>query len=189
MKLRTGFVSNSSSTSFYFMLNGGKKELLDLIMKYRMFFDFPGPKDINDVFDRGMDAEDLVEAIDKLKFERFVAVNDDDCRGIDDTLYISDLGWAEKEAEKQFHDYMVEAAKEENARVSDSWSDAAHDALDMAGEFRHAQKRGLKNLIRIDMGDNHGDIEGGLVGNAMDCRGNRIRIDKADLMLFTKPNR
>lgn len=180
MKIRTGFVSNSSATSFYFSLNGGKEELLALIMKYRVFFDFDGLKDDDSVFERGMSAEDLVSAIKKLG--RIQSV---------------DIGACVKESEKRLQTYAdrskemrdEESRNENPSRLSDLYDGALRDEMDLLSEFDTSKKRGLRNLIRIDMGDHEGAISGGLVGNVMDYRGRYINIDKKDFRIFTRQNR
>jgi hypothetical protein len=175
MKIRTGFVSNSSATSFYFLLNGGKKELLALIMKYRVFFDFDGDKHDEDVFNRGMDVEDLISAI----------------RGLG-RIKSANVETGIIESRKRVGDYMKRSCEEygENKNSSsEMYYDAAEEECDLLSELERSKEKGLCNMIRIDIGDNDGAISGGIVGNVMDYRGRHINIDKKDFRVFTRQNR
>lgn len=191
MKIRNGFVSNSSATSFYFMLNGGKEELLKLIEKYGVFFDFPGDKEADDVFEQGMDVEDLICALKPLRFR--VCSMEEDEETVDYDSYdvaIISTEWAEKQAMETFERYIKDAVNDKESKgMRDMYKHFAQEQMEAASKVGRARERGLNNLIIIDMGDHSGEIQGGLVGNVMDYRGRDIHIDKEDFMVFTRQNR
>lgn len=49
--------------------------------------------------------------------------------------------------------------------------------------------RGLTTVLVIGFGDNHGAVQGGNVGYAMDYDGRYIDIDSGDLVVFMEQNR
>jgi len=52
-----------------------------------------------------------------------------------------------------------------------------------------AKRKGFTRLLKVDFGDNNGDISGGNIGTAMDYEGRKIRINTSDFIVFTEQNR
>jgi len=56
-------------------------------------------------------------------------------------------------------------------------------------KFQKAKEEGFENVLEMGWGDNHGQISGGNTGMAMDYEGRRIKINADDLIVFTEQNR
>ena len=169
MKKRLGFVSNSSSTSFYFFTKGGGVDkVLECIQrhqeKFRLKTDFEFSPEYS------CTADDVCDAIRGLS-KKLIGVT-------------SLMGEAASDIRQW----------EEDSKSSDSWtSDFAAEYLAEARErlldLENLRSLGFTQALVVGFGDNHGDIEGGNVGNAMDYEGREIRIDDDDFKLRTEQNR
>lgn len=169
MKIRNGFVSNSSSTSFTFCFKGKNiKDLTDLILtKYR------------DSFKRSYDeyhcnALDVVKAIEECIKE---------CVSIDkvilDTMAILEgtLEYTERHKDKKDR-YFIEM----ELRLKQELENKIE-------KLKGIREKGLNSVVIIGFGDNHGDVSGGNIGYAMDYGGRDIDINNDDLVVFAKMDR
>ena len=69
------------------------------------------------------------------------------------------------------------------------YQDVINHILDTQFIIEDAQRRGLKGVVEIEFGDNHGNIEGGKIGNLMDYEGRNIHIGKSDFIVTTEQRR
>lgn len=178
MKIRNGFVSNSSSTSFTFCFKGeGIGPLTDLILtKYC------------EQFSRSYDewhcnAMDVVEAIE------FRSKPDSDfhkvsCDSIDKVI-------ADEQANLEYANEDVEnAKKDKKSCLSMDYEIEIKQTLEAKiQKLESTKKKGLTTVLRIGFGDNHGEVQGGNLGYAMDYDGRYIDINEDDLVVFTEQNR
>ena len=178
MKTRNGFVSNSSSTSFTFCYKGdGVKPLTDLILnKYR------------NQFSRSYDewhcnALDVINAIERC-FNSKSEFNCVQCNTIDKIILDA----------QAYLDRIKQDIKEEEAKKDNGW--LLQNALEHKQEtelkiqkLNAIKERGLTTVLVIDFGDNHGEVQGGYIGYAMDYDGRYIDINSNDLVVFTELNR
>ena len=185
MKIRQGFVSNSSSTSFTFVFNGDSvDDLCKVLEDYKNYFE--------------------------LSFEnwdgRMCSCNFED---IKNSLKNVVLPQAPEDKDKYFDvaypipiqqeiDNLTEEALTEGVLTSDyvhdvylydlSSSEAAANLRKSLIMVNSAEK-GLNRVIKVDFGDNHGHVCGGDVGIAMDYVGRNIEIIEDDLVVITEQNR
>ncbi len=161
MKIRNGFVSNSSSTSFTFVFKTPHiKEALNILNKYEDKFDL---------------ATDL--------FGDFIKINGHDVvdcieENVSNLNYIDDL-LDEKEEE-------FDAFKDDNhgigAQIKRHLSLIIHN-------LKNLRESGFYYFFSINFGDNEGDVAGGDIGNTMDYEGRHIEIHEEDMIVFTEQDR
>jgi hypothetical protein len=178
MKIRTGFVSNSSSTSFTFCYKGeGIKPLTDLILtKYRNRFELS--------YDEWhCNAQDVVEAIEgcfgsKNEYDKITPVSIDQViRDVENYLADTEV-WLEEESRKNKDSWLVIHYSKHIQKLQKKIS-----------RLKNLKKEGLTTVLIVGFGDNDGNISGGNVGNAMDYEGRNIDINNDDLVVFTEQNR
>jgi len=177
MKTRNGFVSNSSSTSFTFCFKGkGIKPLTDMILtKYR------------NQFKRSYDewhcnAMDVVEAIEHC-FEHGGEWHKVEPVHINKVI----------EQEKFSLGQILEEIKRDEEKKDDYWKqhnlEHKQELEAKIRKLENIKKKGLTTVLIIGFGDNHGEVQGGDLGRAMDYDGRYIDINGADLVVFTEQNR
>jgi hypothetical protein len=188
MKIRNGFVSNSSSTSFTFVFKGDNvKDLSEKILKYKSHFNlsfdtsWPG----YDGTQYYCNALDVVEAIENCvvtpKYE------DDKVSVCDIDEYIGSLVELIKENDRE----IEKEKKEENKRYNlfDLFYSFNQDLKAKIEKLRGAKKNGLTSVLIIGFGDNNGNISGGDLGYCMDYEGRYISIDEKDFLVLTEQDR
>jgi len=181
MKIRTGFVSNSSSSSFYFLFKGKqsdtvddmKKRLAELILKHRDYFALSFD-------DGGCNALDIVNCI-----ERCVKMSEEDMkRGSiwDDgcTTTLDDMiDDHERDANYHISSIKKQEMLEKATGKRDSWQN--HDRRDLQCEIKtiadleELKKKGMTAVIKLEFGDNGGVT--GNVGRSMDYEFNAFEED------------
>ena len=185
MKIRNGFISNSSSTSFTMCFDGDENNLYEMLKKYGVYFELIFP--YNDLKyssghnqNWGVDVEDVIKSIKSVLEKGEVDYKDDVVfqeRVI--ILDIEDMIKAQK--------YSIEEIGKQLDEVYDiSLLVQEQDILD---KLETAKRRGLTSGIVIDFGDNHGVVCGGRIGNTMDYAGRYTHIDKKDFIVYTEQNR
>ena len=186
MKLRNGFVSNSSSTSFTFCFKGNKIETLyNMILKYRRYFDlsFSGW----DEYAYTCNASDIVKSIEGLMKNNEKAEWDKI-----EIMTINDLIEVNKKDIKEMDREIAESKKEKKICGYDStkWKmEIKQHYADKIETLNRIKKQGPDHAVIIGFGDNDGNISGGDVGNAMDYEGRNIHISEKDFAVFTEQNR
>ena len=177
MKIRTGFVSNSSSTSFTFIFKGSKiKELFYLITKYDQYFDlYFTPYEEKKLH---CTAEDVVKSMKRVKSNSDLVSIKSFHQNIE-----SEIKLLEKRIEKVKCDRV---SKEFEAKWDEEY---LFEILNKKSSIEEAIEEGFEKVLIIDFGDNHGDISGGKVGYCMDYEGRSIDINKPDLIVTTEQNR
>lgn len=175
MKIREGFVSNSSSTSFWFVYKGNKGDvtnLCDLIVtKYREFFNLTF-NPYEDTAPQHCNYADVAEAI------RDVAKDPSVAHTVDEAILVFE------DNIKQTENYMVQSKHDDGYYMQELMQ--LHDQLDI---LMKAKKNGLTVAVNIGFGDNHGDVSGPGLGATMDYEGRGIRINREDLVVFTEQDR
>lgn len=177
MKIRNGFVSNSSSTSFTFCYKGeGIKPLTDLILtKYR------------DQFKRSYDewhcnAMDVVEAIERC----FYIKSEWHTIG---PVSIDKVILNEKDYLARHLKYMKDRENEKDTYWLQHDLEAKQRIEKKINKLNDIKNKGLTTVVIIGFGDNHGEVQGGNLGYAMDYDGRYIDIYEKDLVVFTEQNR
>ena len=173
MKIRKGFVSNSSSTSFIFNFKtGDKEECKNIIEKYKEYFNIYDHKGVSAKNDRNLTSDEIIFALrSHLDYN-----NRGELKDINELLeqvthrkeYYLDL--LSTDGDEMFHDFFMEEAYTEEL------------LKDLIGN-------GFKYYFVIDFGDNGGDVSGGKMGSIMDYLGRFIFISKDDLYMYTEQNR
>ena len=179
MKIRTGFVSNSSSTSFTFIFKGNDfEDLYTMMRKYDQYFDLYNA----DLFGEPLhcNVEDIIKAIkEKAKIGSEYESNNPMI-----ITPISKLISTSKETIEQ-NKKQIEQLEKRN----DFWLNLIMDKAMEISDLEDDKKAGFNGAFIIEFGDNHGDICGGDVGNLMDYEGRTISINKPDFIVYTEQNR
>ena len=176
MKIRQGFVSNSSSTSFTFCFKGeGIKPLCDLILtKYSDQFTC-------DYDEYHCSALEVVRAIRGcFKSSRIELISVDEVIA-DNVAYL-------KRIKKDIKRAKVEPKISWPNEV-DHYTNHMFEVEAKIEKMKSIKEKGLTTVLMVGFGDNHGEVCGGRVGNAMDYAGREIGIDNEDLVVFTEQNR
>ena len=184
MKIRHGFVSNSSSTSFTLCFKGEKLEdLCERIKKYSKHFDLSFELD-SWGGNRGellhCDSKDVIEAI-KEAWEKYKNDKWDELK----ILSVDEVVGVWKEHLRFFED----SKKESGCSGPHYYDDDIKEADDNISKLLKAKSKGLGNAVVIGFGDNDGHVCGTDVGQVMDYQGRHIEIDKDDLIVFTAQER
>jgi len=173
MKLRNGFVSNSSSTSFTFIFKGSTiEDLFKTMQKYSSYFElyytgYPGGP-IACTVQEVIEAIRQTEHTEVVPFEAWTAVQREHLESLETRINDKDLT----------DTYFLNLLLDESSMLAETVNHCA--SMDLA-----------KNSVvfTIDFGDNHGNVSGGTIGNIMDYEGRNISIKKPDFVVFTGQNR
>lgn len=166
MKVRLGFVSNSSSSSFYFCFGGDTlDDLFKAMRAHKKAFSVSASFwNSDDVF---IDVHDVMRDLEGCK--DFDPKNEPDYCG--QSVYrheifnvIAELGKHLADNEK---DFEKEAKKDEDNRwLLDSLKEAIKFNKSMLEKLNAAQASGLTSVVTAEFGDNHGITSN--AGRAMD---------------------
>jgi len=168
LKLRLGFVTNSSSTNHTIMWKGDKQNLKEILIKHKNIF----PTSLDWGYaEYSITSEEIIDAI--MSMLHTAQEKSDIIKELEERL-ISAHAWVQKEANRS-HGIIYGYAAEEVAYV-EKILDAAKN-----GDFDWK--------LDVSFGDNHGDFEGGALGNIMDYEGRYIRLDEKDVYYTTEQNR
>jgi len=192
MKIRHGFISNSSSTSFTFIFKGnGVEDLCAILPSYasnfRLRYEMWSMMDNDEKEIYRCDVNDIINSLksvvkDRPKEEDYYTVY---ARHIDEVLE-SIKEEIEQAKERQIEFFLREDRPEYLER---QYCHHLDELIDEEMNIEDAKNRGLDCVIQIGFGDNHGDIQGGRIGIAMDYEGRYIRINQDDLVVITEQNR
>ena len=172
MKIRNGFISNSSSTSFVICFKGDETALHTLLKKYAVYFDliFPYSEDME--ADWKINVEDITtsirECVQNYSEDDIYAVK---IESVDDAIALQ-VKYREDTQRRHREDPHI-------YQLEDVWEEKYKEE-----KLKSAKKRGLTSTIKISFGDNHGSICGGRIGNTMDFEGRKIDINKEDFIFY-----
>lgn len=188
MKMRHGFVSNSSSTSFTFIFNGSTTEDLCKVLKeYAGHFKLRFEMFEGDVYRCTVD--DVIEALKNTVIDN----PSDEQRESWHTVYPISIEEAIQNVDNEIEDSQKEILRlhdeevdgKDNAWLIKIYRDGQYEDINKQILLKEAKSRGLDRVIIIEFGDNHGHIQGGEIGYAMDYEGRYIRINQDDLVVVT----
>jgi hypothetical protein len=161
MKVRNGFVSNSSSTSFTFCFKTPHvKEALNILSKYEDKFDLAA--DLFGYFVK-IDGNDVIDCIEE---------------NVNSLFSIDDLIFEKRENFDAFKDDYDGIGLQIKREISHQIS-----------KLENLKEQGFNYFFSINFGDNEGDIAGGDIGNLMDYEGRHIEIHEEDMIMFTEQDR
>lgn len=184
MKIKADFVTNSSSTSFTFVFKGSDKfDLYKLMLKHAESFDLE-----NEYWGDGngrIDVWDVIRAMDG------VIRNDDRDMWILPGMLSIDSHLINLRSQLDgTKEYLKKAESEEGGIKLNDWMiEAKVDEEKRVKQFEELVNKGFKTIFQIGFGDNHGEIQGGLIGTTMDYAGREININKDDFVIFTEQDR
>lgn len=171
MKIRQGFISNSSSTSFTFIVKGNTaKDVYKAMKDYGEYFHLWGAwrSEENEECFVSEVIDSLIEIENGAKLESIVSTK----KRIEE--HIKKLDYVGIEENKQLECYWLHSSVRETEKLM---------------LIEEAIKNGFRSVFVVGFGDNHGEICGDKIGYLMDYEGRHIRINKPDFIVFTEQNR
>jgi hypothetical protein len=187
MKIKGDFVTNSSSTNFFFVFKGPRcvKSVGNAIWNHKNAFSLFYELDENNSW--RCNAQDIVEDIERC-VKQSLGKNEWN------SVKITTLDKKISEVEE----YILNEKKSHKEWMKDYPEDRDIDKIEKQvirglegrkSKFQNAKDKGFVNILEMEWGDNHGHVSGGNTGNAMDYEGRRIKINSDDLIVFTEQNR
>ena len=182
MKIKTDFVTNSSSTSFTFVFEGDKFDLYKALLKHKEKFDLVFEDYID--FTHKINVWDVIRAIDS------VIRNSPEDLWILPTARSVDNIITEYKSRKAYFQKSAEIEHPDGTRsIYNRYLEGVERTQTKIDLLNKAKEKGLTKAFVIGFGDNEGEICGGSVGQIMDYEGRNINIDDDDLMILTESNR
>jgi hypothetical protein len=197
VKIRNGFVSNSSSTSFVFVFKGKEfDDFAQLMSKYRKYFNisYSDPWWVEETDGRehtpsSFNYGDIVNAIE-CTIKRFVGKEDawDKVEILPIDKLIQDL-----KDSIVYHSEYIKKEEEERRKQKDKYyrSPSYMEYLKEALEEDHKRLNTCSKLkgkgysyIKISFGDNHGQISGIGLGATMDYGRDQVKVNEKDLIVY-----
>jgi len=169
IRIRLGYVTNSSSTNHIIMWKGAKEDLRNLLELHSNIFPLSYEYGLET-----LEVEEIIEAIcslqDKIQpIENFIEI----CQ--DNLEYYEALKRDQTEilSEEKYGGWL------ENA--------IARYREDIENYHKDIEKAQFQNwYIEVSFGDNHGDFCGGALGNIMDYGGQHIEVNEPIFKYSTK---
>lgn len=175
MKIKTDFITNSSSTNFIFIFKGNTKEDLYAILRNNSPFFKLEYKDYNNVT-YNITVEDIIDSIEKCI----------DCKSeYSKTVRIQPIDILIKEVKSLRETYEQKTITENDYRSND-WIEFLNKENLKLNYSENAKTIGLNSFIEIEFGDNHGDISNCIIGEVMDYKGRNIYLSTNKIMLLSE---
>ena len=171
MKIRDGFVSNSSSSSFIFlMLSDNKNDLTVKCDKYKDHFT------LYDIYNYNEDGEMefLNDNVDVNTFKAMIMNSKIQVKSIQELL---DLYHARI---KGYQTYI------DKSKVEDWIYDGLFELNSNVAYIEDCINKGFKYFIEIGIGDNHGDFCSHPKYSAIDQRREKFNLNCPDLVIMTE---
>jgi len=169
MKIKSDFITNSSSTAFFFFFKGEKiQDLSNVLRKYDNVFE-------RDEFEYKMNVEDLVSSIENL---------------VPSVLQIKDIDKLVPQFLENIQ-RLIETCYKEN-KEGDKFDSAKYFMGDVRDRLKTYEiskdilKKGFTKVLEIEFGDNDGHVAGGNVGTLMDYKHSSLEMKKEDLVILTE---
>ena len=187
MKIKNDFVTNSSSTNFFFIFKGPRcvKSVVDAVRNHKTDFNLSYELDADTTW--SCTHEDIINDIEK-NIKSSLGKNEWNSLKI--TTIDKEISEVEKyiEDEKQTCDsWMKDSPDDKNMKRI--YKESIRSLEKKKAKLQDAKERGFENILNMEWGDNHGHVSGGNTGYAMDYEGRTIRINSDDLIVFTEQNR
>jgi len=187
MKVKVDFITNSSSTAFFFIFNGDREELYKLIRKYGKKFDQSIDYGLDDSEDiRWSDAGYVIASIDQCittdeKYDEYRQCKIEPIEKIIKEYEDQVLYW-EKSYSKEIQRSKTEKITYD---LSKDYKEYAENYREQIKVLKEAELKGLTSFLEIEFGDNHGQICGGNA-SAMDYNRDDLIIKENDLYLLNE---
>lgn len=209
MKIRSGFVSNSSSSSFYFFFKGKTlKDLFKILDKHKFHFDIKGDPEYGDDVNVEKIKSALASNAKQVKKQTDLKEKIQEC--LSNLAYYEqelkdkhvELKIIKKHKDKEFFEYLTKKYAWKKGTVVENGICRRYEVTTVR-EIKDCEKRieeckteyktlfnlsqqGL-TMFKLECGDNHGDIVGGW-GATMDYKRTQVAITADDLIILTESN-
>jgi hypothetical protein len=187
MKIKNDFITNSSSTNFFFIFKGPRcvKSLVSAVWNHKKAFTLSYYLD--ETSNWSCKCQDIVEDIERCVKNSLGKDEWDSVKIVTLDKKISETDEMIK-SEKAYHkDWLIDHPDD---KTMDKITKEGIKYLEQRKrKLQHAKNKGFENALEMEWGDNHGHVSGGETGFAMDYAGKNIRINSDDLVVFTEQNR
>jgi len=176
MRYKQDFVTNSSSTCFFFLFRGGKQGFFDALANHAEEFNLS-----HDHWDDELvtiNVGHIVRELEPLLESKEINI-------IPIESLINDF----RERIYNYQQYMDESEKEGRYSLNDLYQESIDAMSKMLHKTVSAAKSGLTHSLVVGFGDNDGEVSGRGVGTIMDYEGRDLNIDDHDLVIMTEQNR
>lgn len=180
MKTKLDFITNSSSTNFYFIFKGDHIDLYQRLLEHKEEFELSYDTYEDLVID--ITTWDIIRELDK------------SIRSGDKDLWllkkIVTLDSAIDDTEEELNAVSETISSYKGGEITDRfYIDRLKILNKRRSMLQKAKEREMSSYIMIAFGDNHGDIKGDPIGTTMDYSGRYIFIDSENFIVFTEQSR
>ena len=170
MKIKADFITNSSSTNFYFIFKGDHIDLYQRLLEHRIDFDLTYDTYEDLVLD--ITTWDVIREIDKS-----IRITDKDLwllKKVDNIN--STINYFEEK--KKSIQKLIENYRNRGASIQGDFYKTELKIIDENMQrLKRSKEKGLNSCLMISFGDNHGDVIGDPVGTTMDYSGRGLIIN------------
>lgn len=176
MKFKLDFITNSSSTAFFFIFKGNRKEdLFEVISKY--------PKRFEQHDDLGWDKEPNIVNVDA----KFIIESIDKVYGTVGDFYVTDSKVKIKPISKLIKDFTKTLKYWEKAHKKERTGWYKHYITETKNQLKsvlEAKEKGLDKYIEINFGDSEGHVHGGSA-SILRYKQDKFQVRRKDLYVVT----